>query len=590
MIKLLLLLAVAACALAAQQHHNHVDTGHAITKSTTLETGPKPAHAVLSASGPVTVTPAGAIRGSWMDSRLGRRFQAYRGIRYAQPPVGELRFQPPVDMEKYTSEVDASKEGPGCPEPVAPGEYYYVDEDCLRINVYTPHNNSSRKLPVVVFIHPGGYYSFSGRSDLLGPHYLMDRDLVLVVINYRLASLGFLSTGDSVAPGNNGFKDQVSALRWVQRNVAAFGGDPGKVTITGCSAGSSSVVLHMISPMSKDLFHRGIAMSWSPMGKEPLPSHQLDLAQKQARFLNCPTNSSRAIVDCLKTKPWQEFGNSLETFWDKFGFGYDPISFWTPVVEPDVGQPRFLSVQPDEAVRRGHFNAVPLLVSQTEDEFFWKAFYVTRNKTLRERMNAEWEKVAPLSFNLPEKNSAAASRRLKEVYMGGKPIEDTPESNKALGKLYGDSWIGLNAHRLANLMCRHSPQPVWYSVFSYIGNNSFYEDPVTGKPAGAAHHDDLIYLFSMSYFRTPIKARSPPPPAPQDHLMVERMTAIWYTFAKHGNPNPRKGELPELCSLHWPAMKPEDRKYLKVDQQFSVHEKLHENRLRVWDELYPMQF
>ncbi|XP_047998519.1 esterase E4-like isoform X2 [Leguminivora glycinivorella] len=587
--KLLLVCAALSCALA-HQHHDHAVSSkpEPSAKPQPPAATPKPGSPTKpSAPGPVTVTPAGAVRGSWMDSRLGRRFQAYRGIRYAQPPVGELRFQPPVDMTTYPSEVDASADGPACPLPVEPGEYY-VDEDCLRINVYTPGNNSGRKLPVIFFIHPGGFYSMTGRSDLFGPDYLLDRDIVLVTINYRLASLGFLSTGDAVAPGNNGYKDQVSALRWVKRNIAAFGGDPGKVTIAGCSAGSISVMLHMISPMSKGLFHRGIAMSASPMGKEPLPSHQMNLAQKQAKILNCPTNSSRAIVDCLKTKSWQEMGNSLLGFWDQFGF--DPIGFWNPVVEPDVGQPRFLAVQPDEAVRKGHMHAVPLLISQTEDEFYWKAFSVTKNKTVMDRMNAEWEKIAPISFALPEKNSAAASRRLKEVYLSGKPVTNTPKSNKDLGKLYGDSWIGLNVHRMANLMCRHSPQPVWYSVFSYIGNNSFYEDPQTGKPAGAAHHDDLIYLFSMSYFRTPIKARSPPLPAPQDHIIVERMTAIWYTFAKHGDPNPREAELPELSSLHWPAMKPEDRKYLKVDRQFSVHEKLHENQLQVWDELYPMQF
>ncbi|KAI8423395.1 hypothetical protein MSG28_012545 [Choristoneura fumiferana] len=567
MTKLLLL---ALCAWASV--HGHQDQ----SGSTTAKPPPP---------GPVTVTPSGVVRGSWMESRRGRRFQAYRGIRYAQPPIGELRFQPPVDVVTYPSSVDASEDGPACPLPVAPGEYY-VDEDCLRLNIYTPDNNSSRKLPIIFFIHPGGFYSMTGRSDLFGPHYLLDHDVVLVTINYRLASLGFLSTGDAVAPGNNGFKDQVSALRWLRRNAAAFGGDPQQVTIAGCSAGSISVLLHMVSDMSKGLFHRGIAMSASPLGKAPLPNHQLDLAQKQARILNCPTNSSRAIVDCLKTKTWQEMGNSLLGFWDQFGF--DPIGLWTPVLEPDVGQPRFLAVQPADAIRARRIHSVPLLVSQTEDEFFWKAFSVTRNKTLRDRMNAEWETIAPISFDLPKTNAAAASRRLKEAYLGGKDVTDTPESESALGKLYGDSVIGFNTHRMANLMCRYSAHPVWYSEFSYIGNNSFHEDPRTGKPEGAAHHDDLIYLFSMSYFRPPIHAKSPPPPAPQDATIVDRMTAIWYNFATYGDPNPRDGAEP--AGLSWPTMTPHDRKYLRVDKQFSVHEKLHEERLQVWEELYPMQY
>ncbi|XP_022837498.1 esterase FE4-like [Spodoptera litura] len=204
-----------------------------------------------SKDGPVTRSVSGTFRGSWMETRRGRRFQAYRGIRYAEPPVGELRFQPPHLILQYEKVVDASKEGPSCPRPASPG--YYVDEDCLTINVYTPGSgrNSTKPLPVIFFIHPGGFYSMSGRSDLAGPHYLLDRDVVLVTINYRLGSLGFLALGNQLAPGNNGFKDQVAALRWVQRNIAAFGGDPNLVTISGCSAGAVSVMVHMISPMSK---------------------------------------------------------------------------------------------------------------------------------------------------------------------------------------------------------------------------------------------------------------------------------------------------------------------------------------------------
>lgn len=137
-----------------------------------------------------------------------------------------------------------------CPQPN--DDESDISEDCLRLNVYTRELPPGSRKPVLVYIHPGGYYGVSGQSkNYAGPHYLMDRDIVLVTMNYRLGSLGFLSTGTEDSPGNNGLKDQVIALRWVRNHISKFGGDPNTVTLMGYSAGAMSVTLHMVSPMSK---------------------------------------------------------------------------------------------------------------------------------------------------------------------------------------------------------------------------------------------------------------------------------------------------------------------------------------------------
>ncbi|KAL0860271.1 hypothetical protein ABMA27_009691 [Loxostege sticticalis] len=525
-------------------------------------------------SGPVSVTPSGTFKGSWMTSRRRRGLQG-RPVRGA----AGWSAQPPKLILKYEHEVDASKDGPACPQITPAG--YYTDEDCLTINVYTPDHNSRKPLPVIVFIHAGGFYSFSGRSDVAGPHYLLDKDIVLVTFNYRLGTLGFLSTGDELAPGNNGMKDQVAALKWVQSNIRAFGGDPGLVTIAGCSAGSTSVMLHMISPMSKGLFHRGISVSGSPTGKGSLPHHQYTLAVKQAELLGCPTNNSSTIVGCLKTKSWQEMGGSLLGF---FEFGFDPVSIWRPVVEEDFGQERFLPLQPVDAIRERHLHAVPHMISQTTDEFFWKAFTILKNETLLNEMNENWNTLAPISFMLPRAQNATAAQRLKEEYLKGKKLVNDTDTAIRLGKLYGDAITGFHVHRMANLMCRHSPDKVFYYEFAHIGNHSHYEHPVTKKPTAAAHHDDLIYLFSLSY-------RFPMIPVDDslDSQLVDRMTALWYNFARYGDPNPHVSQ-PELSSLHWPAMTPPKRQYLRIGDQFSVHAKMFEDRFKIWDELYPIQY
>lgn len=141
----------------------------------------------------------------------------------------------------------------------------------------------------------------------------MDKDIILVTLNYRLATLGFLSIGEK-SPGNNGLKDQVAAMKWVKNNIAHFGGDPDCVTLYGYSAGGWSITLHMVSPMSKGLFHRAILGSGSALGHYPLPRNLNSLAIKQAKILNCSDSTLDDVFNCLKTASAEEMGNSFSQF------------------------------------------------------------------------------------------------------------------------------------------------------------------------------------------------------------------------------------------------------------------------------------
>lgn len=157
-----------------------------------------------------------------------------------------------MPIEPWSGTFDAVRDSPKCPQPV--NSAAEISEDCLRLNVYTKNISTTANKPVIVFIHPGGFYGGSAHSDQFGPQYLIARDdIVLVTINYRLSLLGFLSTGTKEAPGNNGLKDQVIALRWVRDHIHSFGGDPQSVTLMGYSAGGMSITLHMVSPMSKGM-------------------------------------------------------------------------------------------------------------------------------------------------------------------------------------------------------------------------------------------------------------------------------------------------------------------------------------------------
>ncbi|XP_043269312.1 uncharacterized protein [Venturia canescens] len=528
----------------------------------------------------------GKIRGSFLTSRLGRKIYAFRGLRYAEPPTGQQRFKQAIPVAPWNEVFDATEEGPSCPQPGG----RLQSEDCLRLNVYTtqlPSKNSSdvegTMRPVIVYFHPGGYYGSSGQSYIEGPQYLMDQDIVLVVVNYRLASLGFFSTGDSLAPGNLGLKDQVESLRWVKKNIAAFGGDPNCVTIAGYSAGSWSISLHLLSPMSEGLFHRAIAMSGSATYQEPLPPHQKHLAQKQAELLGCPTDTTGSMLVCLNGKSAQEIGDSLPHF---FEWHNDPILIWLPVVEPEVpGVERFLTAQPIDLIREGKFHHVPLITGVTKDEFGGVVVPMieeARNGNIStfEDLNEHWDKIAPISF-LYERNtprSAEISTALKQFYLNDEPIG--LNNTDGLAKLYADGVIGFSVHRLAHLMAKASKQPVYYYEFTYQGRFSHVTWNDTHKPYGVVHHDDLLYLFCVSFFPY-FEENAPEIPT------VERMTKIWANFAKTGEPIPRDDD--KFANVTWSPFDVENKRYLEIGEELVMKTNLHADRMNEWERLFPLQ-
>lgn len=240
----------------------------------------------------------GQIEGTTMTSRYGVSFEAYLRIPFAEPPLGELRFQAPQPLvTPWTGVFNGTYYGHMCVQMNGRPDLG-ISEDCLQLNVFT--KNTTASVPVIVYIHGGAFIVGTG-IDQGGPHHLMDRNVVVVNINYRLGALGFLATGTADAPGNAGLKDQVMALKWVNKNIAKFGGDPARVTITGLSAGALSVTAHMVSPMTKDLFQGVIAMSGSTVFQVPLKTEYLDLVKKVATELNCATTTVADMMTCLRT-------------------------------------------------------------------------------------------------------------------------------------------------------------------------------------------------------------------------------------------------------------------------------------------------
>lgn len=248
-------------------------------------------------SSEVLVLEDGMIEGVVLQSRLGTNFYAFRGIPFAEPPIGDLRFKAPVPKTPWTGIHDCKQYGSMCMQPIRSA----VSEDCLFLNVFSKNISPSTSVPlkpVIVFLFGGGFEL--GAGDEYGPEYLMDRDVVLVTINYRLGPFGFLALDTSDIPGNAAMKDQVLALKWVQKNIEIFGGDPNKVTLAGLSAGAHSATGHMLSSLSDGLFHNVIAVSGGLAWQKTLRKENIASAKILAERVSCATNNTESMVQCLR--------------------------------------------------------------------------------------------------------------------------------------------------------------------------------------------------------------------------------------------------------------------------------------------------
>ncbi|XP_055916194.1 juvenile hormone esterase-like [Eupeodes corollae] len=524
-----------------------------------------------SPSPPIIVsTSLGDISGVELTSRLGESFKAFLGIRYAQNPVGELRFTNPKPVEPWKPELfNATIDGPRCPQ--SPLNSPDNSEDCLRLNVYSKDLNQNKSSPVIVFIHPGGFYGSSGRIVSAGPQLLMDRNVVLVTINYRLGTLGFLATGTADAPGNAGLKDQVFALRWVRDHIHNFGGNPNSVTLLGYSAGSRSTGLHMVSPMSRGLFHRAIAMSGSPIQLVKYTDDQLNLVRKQAKLLKCPSDSTKDIIKCLKEAPFEDF---VKTFDNMFEIGYHPMLNWSPVIEKDFGQERFLTEDPLTSFEKGNFQKTPMIIGRTKDEFARIAYYNLQNENITEQMNKHWNEIAPIMLNYDRNSSASKeiSTLLRVAYQVDNKVIANSTPFEPFEKLLSDAIIGFPVYRLVNLLEKHIP--VYYYCFTYKGRYSDFKYP--GDSAyGAVHHDDLLYLLHIPRI-APLFSKTDP-----ENKIVERITRMWTQFAETGNPNNSKDEY--LKNLNWKPYNIESENYLDIGDELLMDEQLFVRRLATWE-------
>ncbi|KAK9746441.1 Carboxylesterase family [Popillia japonica] len=523
---------------------------------------------------PIVRIQQGQLRGRVDYDYRGVAFYSFQGIPYAKPPLGKLRFKAPQPPEGWSGIRDATKEGSECYSTHIILHTIVGSEDCLFLNVYTPELPSDGRQslkPVMFWIHGGGFTSGSGNSDIYGAHYLVAEDVVVVTINYRLGVLGFLCLDDLKlgVPGNAGLKDQVMALKWVQKNIRDFGGDPNNVTIFGESAGGSSVHFLMLSPMAKGLFHKAIAQSgccfnpwaWGNVNGKILCSR-----------LEYSTNDESKMLEFL-----QEV--SVDKLYSTHLIPRDVMRVdlrrpLGPVIEKiSPYEPAFLAEDPMDIILQGRYHKVPFLLGYVSREGMLIEVTVPKDRQLV----TDFEEAIPFNLGIPKGSpqSLKTAAKIKEYYYGDK--EPSFDDMDTLYKLQTDNFFYRGVYITAKHHAATTSEPVYFYKFCVDGPLNMLKKFVGIDAPGACHADELSYLFKIS-------VADGFDPNSYEGKNVLRMITWWTNFAKNGDPNPR--QLDNIIDVYWEPIRNNRMNYMEIDYQLKMGEDPDGDRMRFWDEIY----
>jgi para-nitrobenzyl esterase len=464
---------------------------------------------------PLTIAPDGVFQGKFDSTGTVREFL---GIRYAEPVTGEQRWKPPQPIKPSFAEQNATQFGNHCPQVASPFGNASVNEDCLFLNVYAP-NRFDIALPVMVWIHGGALVV--GESDDYNASKLVQRGVIVVTLNYRLGALGFLAhpalSGESPdhISGNYGIEDQQEALRWVRRNIIAFGGDPNRVTMFGESAGGLSTFTNLVSPTAAGLFHRAIVESGAYMQTLPTLAQTETAGTAFANAVGCNQSTSTAVLACLRALPIATIlANQALTF---------PAGSLGPAPNIDG---KILTQSIGTALGSGQFNRVPLMNGTNHSE--WNLF-VAEDFDLAGHPVTSATYIPAIEATLGVNATAAAG--IASLY----PVPAAfPSFDQGVGGLGTDAIFACPAHFADELASPFVP------TFAYEFNDPNPPQnflPPVSFPYGASHASEIQYLFPQanpSGFGLDLPQT---PLTPAQQTLSDHMVGYWTQFASTGDPN-----------------------------------------------------
>jgi para-nitrobenzyl esterase len=506
---------------------------------------------------------SGKIEGSAEGG--ARRFL---GIPYAEPPVGALRWKAPVKSAGWSTVRQATEFGGRCAQTASLQAGSGTDnEDCLYLNVWTPDPAPEKPLPVMFWIHGGGNQNGSTSDSVPtlspprlfydGQSFAANHDVVLVSVNYRLGVFGYLAhpalSAEGSPSGNQGLLDQRMALEWVRDNIAAFGGDPGNVTIFGESAGARNVCFHVVSPGSRALFHRAISQSGDCTGKIPTRAEAEVQAVNYVAALGCSQVAD--VLACLRGKPVSELmipeqltGAAPDPVPGGSGYsGGTPLWEFRPVVDGTV-----IPKMPRELFAEGAIAKVAYLMGTNTEEGALSHLTALPVATEAEYLLAL------------ERRFGSFGSRVAAAY----PASEFATPNAALIRVSTDSRYACAVQDFAARAARAG-----LSVYAYNFDLP-YAIPGLGAALGPAHAAELTFIFNSLA----------PEQWPAGHQAIsELMQGYWSRLARSGDPN--GGGAPQ-----WEAFSPERGNRLNLDLDPNPVEAFRAERCALWNEYYDSLF
>lgn len=493
--------------------------------------------------------PNGQIRGHELKTFTNKTYNAYQSIPFASPPVGELRFQPPEPAKNWSDILDATQESNICFQLTTNSDD--ESEDCLYLNVFTPVLNAEKnntKLPVVFWIFSGGLRDGAARFRYTSPEYWMDEEVILVTFNYRVGIFGFLSTGDSVIPGNYGLKDQVLALKWTNENIHLFGGDIEKITIYGVSAGAVSVGYHLLIKQSAGLFRAAIAESGSPLNTYSFLPQPERYALQLTQAIN-PNISSNATSEEIRNFLMTLDGRTIDNF------SRSPtISQPGVAIEPE-SPTAVVTKEMYEMFAAGDFYKVPMLMGINSEESIYIATstgaLVKRGRTY----DADPSLVLPDIFpydSAGDKNTIGEA--IKLIYMN--ESDTWAERTGRVVRHFSDQRFTRANIMAGKLISKYVP--VYFYQFSYDGDLGGWSIVVEDADR-VQHGEECKYIF----LEQPVELVSE-----SDGLTHKRLLRMWIDFIKYLNPTPEPNMI--LQNITWPVATPTDYKYLNINESLSI--------------------
>ncbi|XP_061475114.1 cholinesterase-like isoform X2 [Rhineura floridana] len=485
----------------------------------------------------VVVTSSGPIKGKRVPADSGST-TAYLGIPYAEPPVGKLRFQKPLPHQSWSHVLEATSFGNACFQKsffaspfnnmwVANGPY---SEDCLFLNIWVPHPRPSLPVPVLIWIHGGGFVAGAGSLDLYNGACLAAAENVIVAsMNYRLGILGFLFFPPD-APGNVGLWDQHLALKWVKENAAVFGGDPAQLTLLGHSAGAASVGFHLLSPASQPLFAQAVVQSGAPNApwawKHPENAKMVTL--HVSSLLGCGEQNHSAVVSCIQDKEAHE----VFYVWDRL---------FSPTTDGD-----FLPGEPKKLLQTGLIQVKPLLIGITGDDGS-----VFISAPTGEGGILTWEQLLQGISILLRKpyNDDVKTVAVKYAEEGHGP----EQYRRALAQFGRDYFFVCPMAEVAGKMAGGG-SPVYVYSFNHHISGSIWQEWM-----GAAHGVEVPYLFgTLSSL-----PRANQTNTETDAALSHKVMRYWAEFARSGNPTGTSMS----NEVQWPLYNTTEQKFFHISTE-----------------------